>query len=279
MIGWGPSNYNNLNITSVDFLTPVQSIEIKATFNVNKNASMEYFYAELPYTITKCHMWMLCDDSTRLYSSNMGKGYYSYLNTTLGSSIINAKININQTAFSSSRPGESIGIEVEVHVKQSLFSMNDWLSGSKTLAYTFYGNFSSLATRDMRAYFGTNNTYAINRPFSVGIELPSSYYLTNSQTTPTAYYVSKGDRWLTFSMDFPPVGTEANDYYAQTLFISIENTASPELLTNLLIFLIGVFSTISISFAIEVVTVRDDKKKKNKRKRSKLQNPSTGSDI
>ncbi len=128
-----------------------------------------------------------------------------------------------------------------------MFSIQNVLGDSKTAIYTFFGDVKGEYTPEMIPYMGVGSTSTINVPFIVQIELPSNYYFSSSQPPPVEYYVKENNRWVMFSMDF------LNGQYAQTIVCNFENTFYQSL-KELLIFLIGVLSTFSISFAIEAWT-------------------------
>ena len=142
-------------------------------------------------------------------------------------------------------------------IKQSLYAIEDTLGGSKTVAYTFFGDATGVYTDEMIPYMGTINSGTLSAPFIVQMELPSSYYFSNSQPAPIEYYIKQNSRWTMFSMDF------LNGKYAQTLLCRIEDP-NYQSLRELLTFFIGIFSTLSITFGLEVWTKQREKKDKEK---------------
>ena len=98
----------------------------------------------------------------------------------------------------------------------------------------------------MNSFLGSSES-CINSPFMVSVALPSSYYYSSSQPPPMGYYVKGKNRWVMFSMDL------LNGQYAQTLVCNFETT-SGQTQRELLIFGVGILSTLSITFGIEAWT-------------------------
>jgi hypothetical protein len=184
----------------------------------------------------------------------MGNLSVAELTIPNGSSILNATLDLNYDRLSFGFPDETVGIKVDMTIKESLFSMEDRIDGRKAFTCTFFGDVSGVFTSDMIPYMGINSSPTINMPFIVQIELPSSYYFSTSQPPPIEYYIKQNNRWIMFSMDF------LNGSYAQTIVCNFEDPAFQPL-RDLLIFLIGIFSTLSITSGLD--TWKHYKEKEN----------------
>jgi hypothetical protein len=153
-----------------------------------------------------------------------------------------------------------------VKTHTSLIAIDDSSGGRKTAIYTFFGG-NTQWTDEMASFRTPICQECIFRPFTVQIALPSSYYLSSSQPAPIEYFVNSDSRWLMFSMNF------LDGTYAQTLVCNFEAIQSNR---QLLIFLSGVFVTLSITFALqpfrETILLKIRNKEENKEIDS---NPST----
>jgi hypothetical protein len=179
-----------------------------------------------------------------------------FMNSTLGSSILNSTLDLNQTTFRFFPL--IIGIGVYIKIDDSLLAMDDSASGSKTAIYTFYGDESGIWTDNMSAYMVGNSFPTYNEPFTVQVVPPSSYYYSNSQPPPIEYYIKNKITSIMFSMNF------LSGQYAQSLVCNFENP-SGHAYEELNIFAIGVLSTLSITFALEAFTTFLKEKKEKYR--------------
>ena len=241
-----------INKTRVIINIPAQIISVEVTFNFSSLSETPFIWVLLPYTISSVKSYAIVNSADEFGDSsyplsNVGNFSTHFMNTPLGSSILNCTLDLNQTTFQFFPSDETIGIGVNINVKDSLLAIDDSGDGIKTAIYTFYGDNSGVWTDNMSSYMGINTFPTFNEPFTVQIALPYSYYYSSGQPPPIEDYIRGDYRWMMFSMDF------LNGHYAQTL---VCNFGNPSALAQreLYIFLIGVFSTISITFALEAFT-------------------------
>jgi hypothetical protein len=246
-INAGPFYSDSLNKTIVIFRIPEKTITVEVTYKLKNDNNTLFMFVMLPYTIVSYSGNAILNGNQVAFSKDMGNLTEKVLVTPYGSSIINATLDLDYTQFNFILPDQTIGIQIDMTVKESLFSIEDLLASTKTATYTFFGDNSGVYTDEMSPYMGINNTPTLNAPFIVQIELPHSYYLSTSQPPPIEYYIKQDNRWIMFSMDF------LNGRYAQTLAVNLENPAYQSL-RELLIFFIGIFSTLSITFGLEAWT-------------------------
>ncbi len=237
--------------TDVIINIPERVITIEVKFDVSQRSRMDFIWIMLPYQIISCS----CNGTFNAGAFTSSIGYIenvNYKNTNLGSSIFNSTLRLNET-LPSRLSGAIVGIHVSLKVNNSLVAIDDSARGSKTAIFTFYGDTSGVETSEMLPFKGqgeseiyTHPTITDNKPFSVQIAPPSSYFYSNSQPPPIEYYVKQDSRWIMFSMDF------LNGQYAQTLVCNFGNS-SGQSNRELNIFLVGVFVTLSITLLLEVV--------------------------
>jgi len=247
-----PSYSDSINKTNVIFWIPEKNITVTVTFKLKNDNNTLFIYVMLPFTIQAYSAKPLHNGNPML-SADMGNISVTALTTSNGCSILNATLELNYTRFNFYIPGETVGIQVDMSIKESLFSIEDLLGASKTVTYTFFGDDSGVFTEEMLPYMGINSVPTINTPFIVQIELQPSYYFSNSQPPPIEYYIKQNNRWIMFSMDF------LNGSYAQTLVCKFENPVLQSL-RELIIFLTGISSALTVTSFLEAWRLHREKK-------------------
>jgi hypothetical protein len=239
-----------INGTLVTINIPAQTISVAVNFNFVSQTKTLFIWVLLPYTISSVQNYALVNNvpygEVGYPLSYVGTFSTYFMNSTLGSSILNSTLELNQTSFQFFPSGEIIGLGVSINIKDSLLAVDDSAGGSKSAIYTFYGDETGIWTNDMIPYIGSNTFPTFNEPFTVVIGLPSSYYYSSSQPPPIEYYLKEKNRLIMFSMDF------LNGQYAQTLVVNLENPTAQSN-RELYIFLVGVFVTLPITFIPDVV--------------------------
>lgn len=249
-----------VNETDVYFELPSNNISVRVNFNMiypnNRNNSF-FTCIMVPYTITDYTVYSVLDGNTGVFTPILGS-HSTYNLTSDGVSIVNATWATNSTFFSYFSPSETIGLQIDMHIKEPLCSIEDAIAGSETSTYTFFGDSRGVFSDKMEPYIGMSNEFSVmNSPFIAQIQLPSSFYLSESQPQPIEYYIKQDNKWAMFTMDF------LNGRYAQTLVCNMNNpTLEP--LRELIVFFIGITSTLSISFAFEAWTTKRKEAEKKK---------------
>jgi hypothetical protein len=179
------------------------------------------------------------------------------MNTDNGSSMVNASLEFNPAfQFNFWQPDMkdelTIGISVTVH--DSLISIHDSFGASQTAVFTFFGDVTGVWSDEMSAYVSPGSQITLGEPFIVQVRLPPSCYFSNSQPSPIEYYMKQDQRWTMFSLDF------LGGRYAQTLLLNFVDPAG-QASREIWIFLIGVLSTLAISFGIEAMALTVEKKR------------------
>ena len=172
------------------------------------------------------------------------------MNTSNGSSIVNATLEFNPAfQFNFWQPDlkDELTIGVSVRVRESLIAIHDSFGASQSAIFTFFGDATGIWSDEMSAYMQPRSQMTLGEPFIVQLRLPPSTYYLNSQPSPIEYYMKQDQRWTMFSLDF------LEGRYAQTLLCNFMDPVGQSS-REIWIFLIGVFSTLSISFGIEAAS-------------------------
>jgi hypothetical protein len=253
-IGVGPCPEATRNKTELLIDIPDQRIDVRVTFRFNE--TKKYFiYALLPYTIDQATPYAIHQNvwyPLQLPDSYPEIGNFSrnFLNTSNGSSIVNATLELNPAfQFNFWQPDlkDELTIGVTVTVHESLIAIRDSFGASQTAIFTFFGDVTGMWSDQMSAYMQPLSQMTLGEPFIVQLRLPPSTYYSNSQPSPIEYYMKQDQRWTMFSLDF------LEGRYAQTLLCNFVDPVGQSL-REIWIFLIGVFSTLSISFGIEAAS-------------------------
>jgi hypothetical protein len=270
-IGLGPSPEAALNKTELFIDIPDETINVQVTFRFNQTAEKYFIYTLLPYNIEQASPYAIYDSAQYPFKfpndvnanfRNIGNFSTNYMNTANGSSIVNATLELNSTfpfsfLFEPDQKDE-LTLGVSIRVNESLIAISDRFGASQTSIFTFFGDVSGIWSDKMLAYMLPSSQPTLTEPFIVQLRLPPSSYFQTSQPTPIEYYVKQDQRWLMFSMDF------LNGQYAQTLVCNYVDPAG-QYHAEIAIFLIGVFSALTISFLIEALKTYYTGKEKRER--------------
>ena len=249
-IGVGPYPDVSIDNTEVFVYIPESSIDIQVTFKFKK--IQEYFiYALLPYSIFNGTSYAI--HSTMRYPSpeyDIGNFSTSFLNTAVGSSIINASLDLNPTFpyyhFFGQNLEDELTLSVSINLRDSLIAIHYPLGSKQTIILTFFGDVSGVITEEMYSFKKPSAQITIDQPFIIHLKMPSQTYFSESQPPPIQYYIKEARRWVMFSLDF------LEGHYAQTLFCSFGNPTM-QAWKEILVFLGGVFVAASSSFGVLIV--------------------------
>jgi hypothetical protein len=253
-IGVGPCPEATRNGTELLIDIPARTIDVRVTFRFNE--TKKYFiYALLPYTIEQAtpyaiHHYVWYPLQIPDFYPEIGNFSRNFMNTNSGSSIVNATLEFNpdfQFNFWQPDLKDQLTIGVSVKVHESLIAIRDSFGASQSVIFTFFGDTTGMMTDEMYVYKEPLSQLTIGDPFIVHLRLPPSSYYSDSQPSPIQYYVKQDQRWSMFSLNF------IEGRYAQTLRCDFTDPVGQSS-REIGIFLIGVFSTLSISFGIEAVS-------------------------
>jgi hypothetical protein len=255
-IGVGPTPEADLNKTEISIDIPDQTINVEVTFRFNQTEKY-FIYVLLPYQALNASAYAIYDYATYTPLPLEGKpsiGNFSanlLFNSTLGSSIVNASLDINPSfpwffeGNSDMRDELTLGVSIEIH--EDLIAIGTSFGASQSAIFTFFGNVYGIWSPDMSAFmYPPPSQMTLNEPFIVSLRLPPSSYYSNSQPGPIEYYVRQDQRWIMFSLDF------LEGRYAQTLVCNFVNPTG-QAYREIVIFLTGVFSAFFVSSLIEAV--------------------------
>lgn len=254
----------DINKTEVFIDVPENSIDIQVTFRFGE--AKEYFiYAILPYEISGATAFAI-HNSMRYpnQDSHIGNFSENFLNTNLGSSVVNATIDLNSSFpfhFYGPDLKDKLTLGVSINILDSIVAIYYPLGAKRSVIITFFGDASSIITDEMYAFKKPDGQITIQKPFIVFLRIPPRMYFSESQPSPIEYYIKADSRWIMFSMDF------IEGRYAQTLFCSLVNP-NVQQWKEIFVFLGGVFVAISGSFLVEIVKnhIERDKVKSSQKK-------------
>jgi hypothetical protein len=253
-IGVGPTPEAALNKTEISINIPDQTINVEVTFRFNQTEKY-FIYVLLPYQALNASAYAIYEGGSFPSLPLEGKpgiGNFStnlLFNSTLGSSILNASLDINPSfpwffAYSDMKGELTVGVSIKVH--ESLIAISDSFEASQSAIFTFFGNVNGIWSEDMSAFKYPNSQMTLNEPFIVSLRLPPSGYYSDSQPGPIEYYVRQDQRWIMFSLDF------LGGRYAQTLVCNFVNPTR-QAYREIAIFVAGVFSAFFVTLLIETV--------------------------
>jgi hypothetical protein len=253
-IGGGPIPEAALNKTEISIDIPDQTINVEVTFRINQTEKY-FIYVLLPYQALNVSAYAIHQGDSfpplpLEGKSNIGNFSTNLLfNSTLGSSIVNASLDINPSfpwffAYSDMKDELTVGVSIKVH--ESLIAIGTSFEASQSAIFTFFGNVNGIWSQDMSAFMYPDSQMTLNEPFIVSLRLPPSCYYSDSQPGPIEYYVRQDQRWMMFSLDF------LEGRYAQTLVCNFVNPTG-QAYREIAIFLTGVLSAFFVTFLVEAV--------------------------
>jgi len=254
-IGVGPTPDADLNKTEISIDIPDQTINVEVTFRFNQTEKY-FIYVLLPYQALNAGAYAIHDYSMYSPLPLEGKpsvGNFStnlIFNSTLGSSIVNASLDVNPSfpwLFGYYPPiQDELTLGVSIRVQENLIAIGDSFGASQSAIFTFFGNVNGIWSQEMSAFTYPASQMTLNAPFIVSLRLPPSSLYSDSQPGPIEYYVRQDQRWIMFSLDF------LGGQYAQTLVCNFVNPTG-QAYREIAIFVTGVFSAFFVTFLVEAL--------------------------
>lgn len=253
-IGAGPTPEAALNKTEISIDIPDQTINVEVTFRFNQTEKY-FIYVLLPYQALNVSAYAIYKGGSFPPLPLEGKpsiGNFStnlLFNSTFGSSIVNASLDINPSfpwffGYPDMKDELTLGASIKVH--ENLVAIGTSFEASQSAIFTFFGNINGIWSQDMSAFIYPASQMTLNEPFIVSLRLPPTCYYSDSQPGPIEYYVRQDQRWIMFSLDF------LGGRYAQTLVCNFVDPAG-QAEREIAIFMTGVFSAFIVTFLVEFV--------------------------
>lgn len=300
-VGLAPTDQTVVNETNVSFDISSQIIDIQTTFGFLNTSGAYSISALIPYTIDKVlpyigygNIFYSPSDLTALNQThplpfeNCSKNFSSENSM----SVVNATFQLNPSFDFNQK---QITVEIVVGVKENLIALKDSLDEKQTAIFSFFGTTVPYYFSGLNYYPYIQEAMSSNEgwkhlqqgDFSVSLRLPSSYYFSGSQPAPVQYYVEDSyfnasylqheysnannpelqiePKWtdVVFSLNFnvPSTAYGLITYDAQTVSCSFTSD-SIQSVTELSIFILGVFVTLTISFSIEFFSPENTENRK-----------------